>query len=122
MGYYVGNDYQYAVCANNSSIVRPVLEGGTLDCPLESLKKSSKKILRKLPKIEMKNGKRLPRLLTRLDMGFIVDGNYSPFVNEVEFVPSLYSEDCAHQKDGSRQIEARLGDQMVKITKLYKGN
>ena len=33
---------------------------------------------------------RLPRLLTRLDMGYLVDGELKPFVNEVEFVPSLY--------------------------------
>lgn len=115
--YYVGKDYQYSVCANNNCVIRPRQEGGSLDTPLDSLRKRTRSILRKLPLITMPNGKRLPRLLTRLDMGYIVDGKYSPFVNEVEFVPSLYSEDCAHHPD--RLIDASLGRQMVKIAKLY---
>merc|ERR1711964_460057 len=115
--YYVGNKYQYSVSANENIVVRPRQEGGKFDTPLESLKRRTKSILKRLPPIVMPNGKHLPRLLTRLDMGYIVDGKYSPFVNEVEFVPSLYSEDCAHHPD--RLIDARLGDQMVKITKRY---
>merc|ERR1711964_332113 len=115
--YYVGNEYQYSVSANDHSVLRPRQEGGSFDTPLDSLKTRTRKILRKLPPIIMPNGKQLPRLLTRLDMGYIVDGNYSPFVNEVEYVPSLYSEDCAHHPD--RLIDAALGHQMVKIAKLY---
>jgi len=65
--YYVGSNYQYAVCANDNCIVRPTAEGGSLDTPLDNLKRSSRKILKKLPQIVMKNGKKLPRLLTRLD-------------------------------------------------------
>jgi len=115
--YYVGNQYQYSVCANDNCVVRPKEEGGGFETPLNSLKNKTRKILRKLPKMEMPNGKKLPRLLTRLDMGYIVDGKYSPFVNEVEFVPSLYAEDCAHHPE--RLIDKNLGDQMVKISKLY---
>jgi len=115
--YYVGKQYTYSVCANENNVVRPRQEGGSLDTPLDSLKSRTRKILRKLPPIVMPNGKRLPRLLTRLDMGYLVDGKYSPFVNEVEFVPSLYAEDCAHHPD--RLIDAKLGHQMVKIAKLY---
>merc|ERR1712096_587583 len=89
--YYVGNKYQYSACANENTVVRPRQEGGGFDVPLESLK--------------------------RLDMGYIVDGNYNPFVNEVEFVPSWYSEDCAHHPD--RLIDRSIGDQMVKITKMF---
>merc|ERR1711964_223384 len=115
--YYVGNTYQYSVSANENCVVRPKDEGGSFETPLGSLKNRSKKILRKLPTITMRNGKKLPRLLTRIDMGYIVDGKYNPFVNELEFVPSLYSEDCAHHKD--RLIDAELGHQMVRITRKY---
>jgi len=114
--YYVGNKYQYSVCANENTVVRPRQEGGGLDVPLESLKRRTRSILKKLPKIVMR-GKQLPRMLTRLDMGYIVEGNYDPFVNEVEFVPSWYSEDCAHHPD--RLIDRSIGDQMVKITKMF---
>jgi len=121
--YYVGSKYQYSVSAQENIILRPREEGGTFDTPLDSLKRHTRKILKRLPPMLMANGKKLPRLLTRLDMGYIVNGNYNPFVNEVEYVPSLYSEDCAcaYNKGLGEQalIDARLGDQMVKITKLY---
>merc|ERR1712096_174834 len=115
--YYVGDKYQYSVSANEHYVVRPKAEGGTFDTPLDPLKDRTRKILKKLPQIAMPNGKKLPKLLTRIDMGYIVDGKYSPFVNEVEFAPSVYAEDCAHHPD--RLIDAELGHQMVRITKLY---
>jgi len=114
--YYVGNKYQYSACATSNTVARPIEEGGTFQVPLNALKNKTRGILRKLPEIRMK-GKVLPRLLTRIDMGYIINGRYSPFVNEVEFVPSLYSEDCAHHPD--RLIDMRLGDQMVKIARKY---
>jgi len=116
--YYVGGKYQYSVSANENYVIRPKQEGGTFDTPLDALKKRSKKVFKKLPEITMPNGKKLPKLLTRIDMGYIVEGKYSPFVNEVEFVPSLYSEDCAHHPD--RLIDVELAHQMVRITKKYK--
>merc|ERR1719465_375827 len=94
--YHLGNDYKYSVCAlkRGKKIVKvhPKAEGGTLDVSLKKLKDIGQTILKKLPPIVMPNGVRLPRLITRLDMGYRVDGKYRPFVNEVEFVPSLYSE------------------------------
>lgn len=114
--YYVGNEYQYSACATNRTVARPTQEGGTFKVPLKNLKDKTRKILRKLPEIRMR-GKKLPRLLTRIDMGYIVENKYSPFVNEVEFVPSLYSEDCAHHKN--RLIDKKLGDQMVKIARIF---
>lgn len=113
--YYVGSKYQYSISAQESCILRPREEGGTFATPLDNLKRRVSKIMRQLPKMTMPNGKVLPRFLTRMDMGYIVDGNYSPFVNEVEYVPGLYSED---QPKGAT-IDAKLGDQMVKITRMY---
>merc|ERR1711964_841909 len=114
--YYVGKKYQYSACATNRTVARPTQEGGTFVVPLDNLKNKTRKILKKLPEIRMR-GKVLPRLLTRIDMGYIVEGKYSPFVNEVEFVPSLYSEDCAHHKD--RLIDVELAHQMVKIARIF---
>merc|ERR1711900_90006 len=44
--YYVGNQYQYSVCANDNCIVRPKEEGGGFETPLNSLKNKTRKILR----------------------------------------------------------------------------
>merc|ERR1712032_674504 len=55
----------------------------------------------------------LPTLLTRVDMGCVRNGVFDPWVNEVEFVPSMYIED--HRCP----LDALLGEQMVKITKQF---
>merc|ERR1719335_890618 len=115
--YHIGEDYKYSVCFSEKQILRPVAEGGTLPAPMNKLKSTARTIVRKLPAIVMPNGTRLPRLLTRLDMGYLIDGQLQPFVNEVEFVPSLYCEDMPRAVI-SKFIKG-LGNQMVKITKLY---
>ena len=78
--------------------------------------------LKKLPKIVV-NGVELPKLLTRIDISCCLEGKNkysSMFVNECEFVPSLYIEEKT-----PTQIEVDLAKQMYKITKLFldkKGN
>jgi hypothetical protein len=129
--YFLGGEYKYSVCATNIKSAKgkkirvkmqhPKVEGGTLDVPLKRLKGVTHKILKKLPKIVMPNGVRLPRLITRLDMGYKIDGKFRPFVNEVEFVPSLYVE---HSGPGgiSKEIDAYIAQcakDMVKITRQY---
>jgi len=119
--FFLGNDYKYSVCAiesNGKCFFHPESEGGTLKAPMPKLKAVTQKILKKLPAIVMPNGVRLPRLITRLDMGYIVDGKYRPFVNEVEFVPSLYSEYKPLRKELIGYI-GHCAKQMVKITRHY---
>merc|ERR1719247_603625 len=124
----MGNRYKYSVCASRGrvgangaprcSLKHPKAEGGTLDAPLSKLKLETNKILKKLPQIVMPNGMCLPRLITRIDMGYVVDGKYQPFVNEVEYVPSLYAE----YKPLKREIHGYISScarQMVKITRMY---
>lgn len=118
--YHIGDEYKYSVCFCDKQIMRPDTEGGTLPAPMEKLKATTRKIIRKLPAIVMPNGCRLPRLLTRLDMGYMVDGEFQPFVNEVEFVPSLYSEDTP--KPVINNFIKGLGQQIVKITQQYVKN
>merc|ERR1712072_1158218 len=90
--------------------------GGKLKgMPMHELRQQAETIMKKLPVMEVQ-GKKLPRLLTRLDMGCYMEGKLSPFVNEIEFVPSLYIEEHKFKMD------AMLVDQMVRITRtLLKG-
>merc|ERR1711964_11126 len=113
--YYVGDNYQFSMVATPAKIHRPNDEGGELDLPINTPKRKKvvKQILKKLPTIKMPNGVTLPRMLTRVDLGLIRDGKPNPFVNEIEFVPSLYIEDHPYL------IDQALGDQMVKITQQY---
>merc|ERR1719316_2025873 len=84
---------------------------------MDRLKSVARSIVKKLPTIVMPNGMQLPRLLTRLDMGYMVDGKLQPFVNEVEFVPSLYVEDMP--KSVIRNFIKGLGRQMIRIARTY---
>jgi len=115
--YFIGKDYKYSACATKSAIITPESEGGKMKAPLEELKRTTSSIIDKLPEIEMPNGTCLPRLLTRLDMGYMIDGQFKPFVNEVEFVPSLYAENV--QNKLVDDFIQGLGRQIVNITKRY---
>jgi len=114
--YFIGDKYKYSVSfmGNRGAVRLPASEGGKLKAPMDRLKRVTKTTMKKLPTITMPNGVRLPRLLTRLDMGYIIDGKFQPFVNEVEFVPSLYPEDVPNSL-----MDKELGIQMVKIAKQY---
>jgi len=124
--FFMGNDYKYSVCAGAYASVAegvtrlysPESEGGTLKAPMSKLKMVTKKILKTLPPMVMPNGARLPRLITRLDMGYLQAGEYKPFVNEVEFVPSLYSL-CKPARKYVEDYIAACAKQMVRITRQY---
>jgi hypothetical protein len=77
---------------------------------MDGLRKEAEHIMSKLPPLVVK-GRELPKLLTRLDMGCYRDGEFRPFVNEIEFVPSLYIEDHSHVSDGW------VAEQMVCISR-----
>lgn len=110
--YFIGGKYEYSVITTSKSIKLPKDEGGTgiIQNKNEIITKGYD-IIKDLPEIKM-NGIVLPNLLTRLDIGCLQDN--SIFVNEVEFVPSLYV-------DVIKVLpEPMLGDEMVNILKRFK--
>jgi len=116
--YFMGDEYKYSVSANvNAVCSQPKAEGGTLEVPLERLKAATHKILKKLPHIVMPNGARVPRLITRLDMGWRVDGKCHPFVNEIELTPSLYV--WKPLREQLNDYISCCAKQMVNITHRY---
>ena len=109
--YYIGDTYKYSVITTNSKVKIPNYkdENGTLVVgPMEELKRFSKSVVKSLPDINV-NGVKLPRLLTRIDISCQKDFAKPWYVNEVEFVPSLYIQDI------NIIPEVCLGDQMIKI-------
>ena len=113
--FYVGNNYNYSVYTSSDNTWTPKEEGGTKKYDrYKNALDLSKKTLKKLPKMCV-NGVNLPRLLTRIDIGCCLEGKQQDFVNEVEFVPSLYIE----MKNLPTLIDVELAKQMHKITKLY---
>lgn len=116
--YFLADKYKYSVSANaNCVLSHPKAEGGTLSAPLGKLKIVAQNIIKKLPPIVMPNGVRMPRLITRLDMGWRVDGRYQPFLNEIEVSPSLYN--YKPLKEGMIDYISGCGRQIVKIARRY---
>ena len=115
--YYVGNDYKYSIYTNDKNVWRPKEEGGSKKWDgYKTAIKLGKDTLKKLPKIIV-NGIELPKLLTRVDISCCLEGKNkysSMFVNECEFVPSLYIEEKT-----PTLMEIDLAKQMYKITKLF---
>ena len=110
--YYIGEKYKYSVVTTNDSVKLLRNEGGTANIKnLKKLKDKGYDVVNKLPKIKI-GGKNLPQLLTRTDVGVLSDNKH--FINEVEFVPSLYIEDIKVIP------EPMMGDQIVKIVKIFK--
>lgn len=116
--YFCNKRYKYSCFhTHRYRVTVPTSEGGQIKAPMSKLLPVCQSILKKLPKLVMPNGTELPRLLDRLDMGYNVDGRFAPFVNELEFVPSLYVENVAAPYVSD--LIKELGKQMVHITKTY---
>lgn len=134
--YYVGNTYQFSMVATKDRIYTLSNEGhkpknrpqnASLHLPdhikLDELKKIGDGVLAIMRnKLKLPNhpnndqpGNPLDLLMTRVDMGCIRDGEFRPWVNEIEFVPSYYMEDHTHPIDG------KVGKQMAKIARQYVG-
>jgi hypothetical protein len=118
--FYCGEKYHYSILGCDRSDYCPEAPRDKEKLkmvPVNLLKRASRVVLQKMPQIVMPNGVRLPRLVTRVDMGFNMDGKVQPFVNEVEFCPSYYVEEAPLER--SSKYIMSIGRQMVNITKLY---
>jgi len=95
-------------------------QNGLMNLPksadLETLKNISRRVMEVLQSkitLTSPDGVVLPLLMTRVDMGLMQDGEFKPWVNEVEFVPSYYLEDHTHP------LEATVANQCVIIAKKF---
>jgi len=132
--YYIGDDYKFSMVATSGKMYTLYQEGG------KPRGRSQNGRLKLNPKIKMENlyeiaqhviahlkknicllddSRRpvtnLPLFVTRVDIGCMQDGEFNPWVNEVEFVPSFYIEDHTHL------LDAAAGEQAVKIAKEFLG-
>jgi len=94
--YFIDGIYAYTVVTTDTIVATPTQENGTFKVPAEQWKyimSFSKKVMDSLPKFDLPGNLKSP-ILTRIDIGSGLEGvPYTFFVNEVEFVPSLYIED-----------------------------
>uniref|UniRef100_A0A6C0AY71 ATP-grasp domain-containing protein n=1 Tax=viral metagenome TaxID=1070528 RepID=A0A6C0AY71_9ZZZZ len=94
--YFIDGIYAYTVVTTDRIVDTPVQEGGNFKVPSDQwnyIMRFSKKVMETLPKFNLPGNLKSP-ILTRIDIGSGLEGvPYTFFVNEVEFVPSLYIED-----------------------------
>ena len=94
--YFIDGVYAYCVITTSDNVTTPAQEGGKTRVPAKNwryLLSFSKKVMESLPKFNLPGNLKNP-ILTRIDIGSGLQGvPFTYFVNEVEFVPSLYIED-----------------------------
>lgn len=132
--YYIGDEYKFSMVATSRKMYTLHHEGGTpvgrpqngsltLDpkIKMETLFEIAQNVMGHLKKklllrdVEGSPVTDLPLFVTRVDLGCIQDGEFRPWVNEVEFVPSFYIEDHTHL------LDANAGEQAVKIAISFLG-
>ncbi len=118
----------FKLCNNDDNCLDPCSKG-TLDRPcdgpdisssdMKRIKNLCNKILDILPKIRIK-GVELPRLLTRIDVAVEAsyyskakDGQRQLYINEIEFVPSLFHANIKYDAVGE------VAKQLLKIVEIY---
>ena len=94
--YFIDGIYAYTIVTTKTIVEKPYQEGGNYRIPSENWKylmKFSQNVMDSLPKLDLPGLHKNP-ILTRIDVGTgLHDVPKGYFVNEVEFVPSLYIED-----------------------------
>ena len=94
--YFINGKYRYSIVTTSTKVGRPVQEGGRFKIPDKNwkyLKKLAQHVMDTLPKLDLPGMLENP-ILTRIDIGSGLENvPFSYFVNEVEFVPSLYIDD-----------------------------
>jgi hypothetical protein len=116
--YFINGKYLYTMATTNRLAgTRPKQEGGQYRVKPDKWKffmKFSRKVMRILPKLDLPGQFKNP-ILTRIDIGTGLEGvPNSCFVNEVEFVPSLYIEDHKHP------VLENIAESLYKVAKLYR--
>lgn len=92
--YFINGEYYYSIVTTNTRVGIPTQEGGRFKIPNDQWEytlKLAQKVMDSLPKFDLSLEN---PILTRIDIGSGLEGvPFTLFVNEVEFVPSLYIED-----------------------------
>jgi len=118
--FFVNGVYSYTIVTHSrTNGIQPVQEGGPFKLSNKEysyLRKLSQRVMNSLPKFDLP-GKLKKPILTRIDIGTGLEGvPYEMFINEVEFVPSLYIEEIDLEK---YPILENIGKTLVKVGEEY---
>jgi len=115
--YFIDGIYAYSIVTTSHLVETPVQEGGRYRIPKENweyIMSFSQKIMENLPKLDLPGMYSNP-ILTRIDIGSgLESAKMGYFVNEVEFVPSLYIE------DQDFPVVEEIAKSLIVVAGLYK--
>ena len=116
--FFINGIYAYSVITDDNNAYCPVQEGGKYkkisDEEWNYIRLFSKKVMDTLPKLNLPGMMKHP-ILTRIDIGSGLEGvPYTYFINEVEFVPSLYIGDHKYP------VIEQIGDSLIQVGNVYK--
>jgi hypothetical protein len=113
--YFINGEYYYSIVTTADDVELPVQEGGKYPIPDEKWRYAmqlARRTMDSLPKFDLNS--KYP-ILTRIDIGSgLTSVPQTLFINEVEFVPSLYIE------DQNNPVAEKIGDSLVKVTREYQ--
>ena len=117
--YFINGKYMYSIVTTSKRVGAPIQEGGTFKIPDKNfnyIKRLAKRVMKSLPKLDLPGNLKNP-ILTRIDIGSGLEGvPMTYFVNEVEFVPSLYIEELDPIKT---PVIDRISKTLVKVAEEY---
>ena len=113
--YFINGKYYYSIITTSDDVEQPIQEGGKYLIPNDKWKYAmelAKRVMDSLPKIDLSS--KYP-ILTRIDIGSgLIGVPHTLFINEVEFVPSLYIE------DQNNPVIEKIAESLIQVTKEYK--
>ena len=113
--YFINGKYMYSIVTTSTKVSAPKQEGGKYNIPDENwnyILKLAQKVMDSLPKLDLKSGS--SSILTRIDIGSgLGSAKYGYFINEIEFVPSLYIE------DQSFPVVEKIGESLHAVAEEY---
>lgn len=119
--YFINGKYVYSIITSDIDLSRPKQEGGTYkkftNKQWKYIISLAQKTMASLPKLDLRGQHKHP-ILTRIDIGSGLEDTqetpYGHFVNEVEFVPSLYIEDQDYP------VVQEIAESLLSVAKEYK--
>jgi hypothetical protein len=94
--FFINGKYMYMIVTTDVRVDAPKQEGGKFNIPdkiYNYVLSFTREVMSSLPKLDLDSEFKNP-IVTRIDIGSGLEGvPYELFVNEIEFVPSLYAEE-----------------------------
>lgn len=118
--FFINGKYMYCIVTTDDKVSGPVQENGKFKVPDDIYRyviSFANQVMNILPKLDLPGEYRSP-IVTRIDIGSGLEGvPYGLFINEIEFVPSLYVDELNPDK---YPVIPKIAESLVDIALEYQ--